>query len=718
GGIVGRVDSGYSASIVNCCNSGSVTSYQYAAGIVGGAFGSLEIDGCFNTGDITTISYGMTYLGGIAGCLQDGTISNCYNLGKLYNRHWSDGHVRAIGGIVGSEVGHAIGTAVSNCFNAASIDVDTSKMTPGSKFIYSVGNISGGNSKTAVNTMTYENCFYLEGSLLLQDESHPGYGLWSDVYKNNPLAYDTAYITKCTVEQMKGEVALEDGGYVLDKLGPSFVAGEAGYPVLYWEAGAVDPAPAVSNVEYLVRGGEAAVSVVSEAAAGDVVEITVSDVETGKVVKSVTVTDVSGMDVPVTMGEGVYLFTMPSRSVGVVVTLENVVAEESDAFAIDLPSDLDSIWSLRVDSTHIIEDGDSIKVSSGATVTVVVEKNEKAQTSSFEGISVTTSGVPVEGGVAEGNTRMMAGAKCYGEYTFTMPASDVEVTLNATYSELSIYSLVQGEEAALKASITREQALELADENGVGYFSGWASETQPFIGKAENYVTLEQVLEVAGLELEEGDTVAVAAPDGFSQTYTYDYLVATERSYFSDIFEMGENASEATAFEPAFTIVSNMANNAGELAALECDTLYTYRFVFGQSAAELAGKVKINDRMPQNIVSVTLVKGSPSEGVTPEPPDTSGMDLVSATWDGISVDTSWYFANREASQYTVSTAAQLAGVSALVNGLVNESCKVYTGSEVLSASEWAEKFAIKGNGSSGGENESTTSYYCGIESFD
>ncbi len=73
-GIAGRINSGITASITNCSNTGAITGYQYIGGIVGGSFGNASIQACFNTGNLTGISFGMVHLGGIAGELAGGTM--------------------------------------------------------------------------------------------------------------------------------------------------------------------------------------------------------------------------------------------------------------------------------------------------------------------------------------------------------------------------------------------------------------------------------------------------------------------------------------------------------------------------------------------------------------------------------------------------------------------------------------------------------------------
>lgn len=198
-------DVGRKVLIEACSNAGALTGYQYVGGIAGGVFGNATIDSCCNTGNLEGISFGKVYLGGITGKLGDGTIANCYNTGSLTGSHWNDGHIRAVGGIAGSEEGHDVGIAITNCYTTGKITLHTENMTHGRYYIYMTGNISGGNSVSGENEMQYANCFYLENRLDIADPEHPGYKYWSDVYKKNSLAYDTDTITCVSRSQLKGE---------------------------------------------------------------------------------------------------------------------------------------------------------------------------------------------------------------------------------------------------------------------------------------------------------------------------------------------------------------------------------------------------------------------------------------------------------------------------------------------------------------------------------
>ena len=628
GGIVGRVETGYTATITNCSNTGNITGYQYVGGIIGGAFGNVEIRGCYNTGTLTGISFGKIYLGGIAGKLGGGTIDSCYNWGTINATPWGSGHIRAVGGIAGCEEGHTEGTAITNCYNVGTINLDTSKMTSG-KYIYMVGAISGGNNSDG-NTMGYEDCFYLEGCIPSQDPSHESYQWWNASFKSNSKLYDTDSIVAKTADELKGEE-------VLTALGSSFKSNSGSYPVLTWQEGGSAPAAQSYAVSAAVSGGSATVNVAETAQEGSTVTFTVSDVEEGKQIKSVTVTDAAGTEVSVSESEGTYSFIMPARAVSIAVVLENSVDDTAERYALTIPEGLDAIWDVTVSSSQY--DAETGTVAEGATVTIVVDKEADALSTSFTGITVTAESGAVE--TAAANVKAQNGVTYYAEYTFTMPASAVTVSVDITYTDLTIYVKEGDAEATLQKALTRAEMLTLAEANGTGYYSGWQTETTPFIGVAEQYVTLEQILTACGITLEEGDSVTVTAPDNFTQDYTYEQLTA-ERKYYSDILTNGGDAAEGTAFGYALVIKGNMAMTAEEVDTVACDTLNAYRFVYGQTSEELTGKVKCVDSMPKCIVSLTVNKAEQA-----------------------TVDTDWY--NEEDTTFTITTAAQLAGLAQLVD---------------------------------------------------
>lgn len=597
GGIAGRLESG-SAWIRNCSNSGTVNGYQYVSGILGASFGNVEITACCNTGDITGRSFGKVYLGGIVGKLENGTIDSCYNTGTLTDTHETGTrHIRAVGGIAGCEEGHATGTAISNCYNAGMILLNTENMDA-SGFIYMSGNISGGNQSTDENTMTYSNCYYLANTFPATDPSHPSYVKWCDVFKANPLAYDTEAVTRCSA----GQLASAD-------LGRQFTTG-APYPVLFWQAGQTEPGSESPEISWEVVGGHAVVDAPESASAGDIVRFRVQDMESGKQIRLVRVTDVSGAVLEVRRDDDMeYSFLMPSRPVQIAVDLENVTADDAAWYPLLLPAEPDAIWSVHAESGYY--DPQSGTAAAGALVTIIVEKQPGAVTTSFDGIRVTGTEGELRD-VQESHILSSGGARYYGEYRFTMPDCSVKVDLLPVYRDLKV-SDSDGKEKIY----TRESVLRLGAENERTFFSGWSTETEPFLGVSDRYVTLAQLLGDAGIGFRAGDTLRVTAADGFSQNYSYEELFAGSRCCYSDILEHGADSFSGSPSEPVLTVTANMTSE-GAPEELVCDTLFTYRFFFGQTEEELRNRIKVVDHLPKCVTEIFVEHTSGEESGEPE----------------------------------------------------------------------------------------------------
>lgn len=95
-----------------------------------------------------------------------------------------------------------------------------------------------------------------------------------------------------------------------------------------------------------------------------------------------------------------------------------------------------------------------------------------------------------------------------------------------------------------------------------------------------------------------------------------------------------------------------------------------------------------------------------------------------AVWDGVDVDVRWYFGHETDAEYEIDTPAELAGVAALANGLVNANCRVrISGTQTIPAADWndpANGYVFRETSSDNGPNGnnlSTDSCHYGIESF-
>ena len=153
---------------------------------------------------------------------------------------------------------------------------------------------------------------------------------------------------------------------------------------------------------------------------------------------------------------------------------------------------------------------------------------------------------------------------------------------------------------------------------------------------------------------------------------------------------------------------------SSEFKNLKADTVYLIQAKYLPSE---------NSQYTESAASASLAIRTKKEGTnpgdTPEQPDPGQINVSGdAKWDGKSVDVSWYIGHESDSSYSISSAAKLAGAAALVNGLVNEECTVYTGNKAYSAEEWnTSEYIKKATGSSGGNNMSTANYSYGITDF-
>lgn len=110
GGIVG-----YSCrTVTNCQNSGTVSGDDSVGGIAGLSDASSDSYGiicCENSGNVSAIASGSHYIGGIAGFTDGGQISNCRNTGMINK----DGNINKRGGIIGGITGFTRSKIVKSC---------------------------------------------------------------------------------------------------------------------------------------------------------------------------------------------------------------------------------------------------------------------------------------------------------------------------------------------------------------------------------------------------------------------------------------------------------------------------------------------------------------------------------------------------------------------------------------------------------------------------
>lgn len=194
GGIVGM--SGRSGSTVGyvkgCTNHGNITVTASGASRVGGIVGYTEnpvsgqngIVGCVNYGDIT----GLSAVGGICGHMKWGTMTACYNVGKVTGTTPASG----IGGVVGTT--ESSNNTITACYNIGLVSGETA-----------VGAVCGSNPGSTVRTS------YWGGESALLNGIGDGKGA-DGVTRFGAEGEGTGWPTA----QLEGWTLSTDGGYWLD----------------------------------------------------------------------------------------------------------------------------------------------------------------------------------------------------------------------------------------------------------------------------------------------------------------------------------------------------------------------------------------------------------------------------------------------------------------------------------------------------------------------
>ena len=170
--------------------------------------------------------------------VNSGSIINCYNDGRI-----STTYSAPAGGIVGANEHMDIFC----CYNRGTIDTGKSHYGRG---IGGTGNSPG--------SFTVDSCYYLKGSG--DDPTYPGY------YTYNLPSSVSINVTEMTDTAMKDGTLLT----VLNVNGLAYVAGDDGYPVLYWEKESGDGTLNVTNPE----GGTINTSATGTMSNGTVVYLT------------------------------------------------------------------------------------------------------------------------------------------------------------------------------------------------------------------------------------------------------------------------------------------------------------------------------------------------------------------------------------------------------------------------------------------------------------
>lgn len=327
----------------------------------------------------------------------------------------------------------------------------------------------------------------------------------------------------------------------------------------------------------------AAVSAPAKAASGSAVTLNVSGIAAGKKVYNITVEDKNGKSYPVTTitANLSYSFIMPNRSVTAEILFEDgsaggVPGDKYYACSIDTGDD--PIWNVSVASSGLSEDNSKIKA--GSTVTVTVTKNNEAITAKLTGLSVQSGGGAVAG------TQSGSGNKI--KYQFTMPDGAVTVAVEADYEGLKVYAREKTSDSyVLKDTLSRSEMISNSESNA--YYTGYDRFPTAVIGKADQYVTLKELLHNCGIELTESSSITLSARDGAESTFSYGDLYGKTRYYFPNIKE--GSSSGKKSIEPMLVIKGYQSRfinlpDGKTIDDMPPDTACAYRLAFGQTQEE------------------------------------------------------------------------------------------------------------------------------------
>ncbi|MEG2929527.1 MAG: lectin like domain-containing protein, partial [Oscillospiraceae bacterium] len=147
-GLFGNIlgDASIKASISNLgIVSADIIGGEFTGSIVGSGFNVIMYD-CYNKSTTTKSSSvtGKSLVGGLAGELQDSTMQNCYNTGKVM--------LSTEDGVAGGLIGRITKESIINCFNAG--EITTTEST-------SATNIQKGGIIGQIINATAKNCYYL-----------------------------------------------------------------------------------------------------------------------------------------------------------------------------------------------------------------------------------------------------------------------------------------------------------------------------------------------------------------------------------------------------------------------------------------------------------------------------------------------------------------------------------------------------------------------------
>jgi hypothetical protein len=129
----------------------------------------------------------------------------------------------------------------------------------------------------------------------------------------------------------------------------------------------------------------------------------------------------------------------------------------------------------------------------------------------------------------------------------------------------------------------------------------------------------------AGLYFDSGDTINLTCTDGYSSSFTYDYLLGATRYYYPNLITSSTNGSisgstsGALAIQPMFALTSYQAESytaspitKAVLDNTTLDTTASYRFYFGLLSASDSNTVSKFDKWVDQMVIIHTPTPAPS----------------------------------------------------------------------------------------------------------
>ncbi len=265
------------------------------------------------------------------------------------------------------------------------------------------------------------------------------------------------------------------------------------------------------------------------------------------------------------------------------------LAQADDSiYAITTSAVPDPIWTVTASASE---------ATAGTTVQVTVA--DTADASWATGLVVTgQSGATFDFTTVTAATGNANGVNGTGVYSFVMPSEPVTVDFTWDATPLKVYVKVGSGEKTLVHSYTRAEMEALAAENADPiYYACWNRQPETFMGKAVRYVTIPQLVASAhsydsAVRFDGPDCVMKGLSlDGWATNQSWSSLLGVPRYYHAALGDLYLDPANQTGVDrevPPILVITGWSGEQAYVDNQPYDTLNTYRFWYGQSAAEYA----------------------------------------------------------------------------------------------------------------------------------